>query len=316
MAKLNNSLLGFPIPEKIVGEVDAAMKGIPKEVRDHFKSTVTDDSGASHNVEGYARRIMATKAMDFVDNERADISVVSSDSVDADKEIVAPGGLDWSQFLKSPSVSLSHNYKIPRVGKCQWVKRQMLDGGEDAWKAKTQYIARPLDFPAGQEWIPETTWFYVREMCLPAKSIGFIPMGMRPVTKEDERSNPDSARAKYVITKALVMEYSVCNLPVNPDSFVEAVGKMRAKGIVDRALLDAMGFVIPEATAKTIESSEEIEVEPAVAPILPSISDDVIRAHVERQAKSIIDGMDLSKTIADAFKSRLDDELSRAMGRV
>lgn len=319
MAKLNNSLLGFPIPEKIVGEVDAAMKGIPKDIREHFKTTVTGADGNKTAIEGYGRATVGNKQMEIVDGERCDVSVITSDSVDRDGEVVLASGLDFSQFQRNPVVTLCHNYQTLPIGKCLWVKKTPMAAGGDCWKAKTQYMPRPDTKSEGEEWIPDTVWAFVRDGYMPGKSIGFIPMSFRDVTPDDIRANPDYADAWGIIDKAMILEYAVCPVQANPDALVEAVGKMRAKGIVCKALVDAMGMVIPDAVAKAVESVTDYAMNVYSSPppeIIPTISDDVIRAHVERQAKSIIDGMDLSKTIADAFKSRLDDELARAMGRV
>jgi len=255
--------LGFPMSDAMAKAADEALKHIPAELRDRVKTRVTDADGNKIEVAGYIRRSMNVKGMDFNDDERADVSVITSGSVDRDSEVVLPKGLDFDQFRKGPAVQLCHNYTLPSIARCLWIKQDTLGDGSDAWKAKSAYTKRPSDFPEGQEWLPETTWFYVREKLLNGKSIGFIPTNMRAITPDDLRANPDYADAYCIIDKALVLEYSVCPIGANPDALVEGTSKMMAKGLKTKSLMDALGIIIPDAmpsaedvTKKTLTNAE------------------------------------------------------------
>lgn len=314
------SILGFPVPDKIAKTIEDAHKALPSDVRDLFHASIKDASGTQHSIDGYCRKVMTPKSVDFNDGERADVSVITSDAVDADREIVAPEGLDWSIFQKSPAVALDHNYTIPRVGKCLWIKTATLDDGATAWKAKTAFTPRPSDYPSDQEWLPETAWFYVREGCLPAKSIGFIPMSIKSITADDIRQNPKMKDAKYVINKAMVLEYSVCMLGANPDSLVEACGKMKAKGIQSKSLTDALGIIIPDeiVVTKTVETpiivETKIEPEPVVEKkvIKSFVSPETLLKSAERIALNRMGDPKIAKRIQDSIIDRLD----KAMGKV
>lgn len=303
--KLTTGPLGFKMPDKLAQAADAALKKVPKSIKDHFKTTVHDDAGKPIAVDGYCRRAMEVKAMDFNDGERAEVSTITSSVVDHDREVVIPRGLDFEPIQKSPGrVALAHNYKIPCVGHCMWIK---LDSGSDGevWKAKTRYAPRPDGFPADQEWLPETAWFYVKEGLLGSKSIGFIPMACHNPTPDDLRANPDWADAYYIIDEAIVLEYSVCAIGANPDSLVEGTSKIQKRGIKTKSLTDALGLVIPDAEGAVEDEKKTLP------PIVKSfIHPDTIRQAAERKAMA---GMcNVAKNITDG----LADRLAKEMGRV
>src|SRR6185437_2429728 len=58
------------------------------------------------------------------------IATITDDSVDADREVVLPGGADLSRYVRAPRIMLCHAYGKPGdyyplpVGKALWTKRQ------------------------------------------------------------------------------------------------------------------------------------------------------------------------------------------------
>lgn len=297
--------LGFPMADKLAKAADEAMKQIPKELRDRIKTRVSDADGNVIEVAGYVRRAMTVKGMDFNDDERADVSVITSGSVDRDSEVVLPKGLNFDQFRSSPAIQLCHNYALPSVARCLWIKMDTLGDGSDAWKAKSAYTKRPSDFPEGQEWLPETTWFYVREKLLNGKSIGFIPQNMRAVTPDDVRANPDWADAYCVIDKAMVLEYSVCPIGSNPDALVEGTSKMMAKGMKTKSLMDALGIIIPENAPTTEAATKKTPTE-----IKAFVHPETIQKAVNAELMKNLDGL------SDRVKEQFVDRIYREMGKV
>lgn len=301
---------GFPMPDKLAKAADEALKKLPKEVRERFKTTVIDANGNRVQVEGYARRMTETKAMDFRDGEHADISVITSDTVDRDKEVVLPRGLDFSQFLKNPVVTFCHNYSTLPVGKCLWVKMESISDG-DCWKAKTLYTPRPNEalLPKEKEFLPDIVWHYVREGFMPGKSIGFIPLSYRDFTPDEIRANPKWADATWgVVPEALILEYAVCPVQANPDALVENVAKMRAKGITSKSMTDALGLIVPEVIPPMAEEAipkqiEEPEIKSFVRP-------ETIRDAAQRRALASLKGL------PSKVESRIVDRLHREMGKV
>lgn len=302
----NNGPLGFPMPDLLAKAADEALKNIPKDVRERCKTTVTGADGKRIQVGGYLRREMAVKGMDFNDGERAEVSTITSAAVDHDSEVVQASGLDFDLIRQSPGrVALSHNYGIPCVGHCMWLKKSTTSDGLEAWKAKTKYSPRPEGYPKEQEWLPETTWFYVREGLLGSKSIGFIPTEIREVTPDDIRANPEWADAWCVIEKGTVLEYSVCAIGANPDALVEGAAKMRAKGISSKALTDALGLIIPG-----VDEPETKAPAPPIIEIKAFVKPETIQKAVEAEVEKSLAGL------ADRVKEQLVDRVYREMGRV
>lgn len=162
---------------------------------------------ASHSVES------------FSPGERADISVISDDSIDADKEIILPKLIDLSRFQKNPIVTFGHDWYSPPIGKSLW---QKVTG--NVLKAKTAYASRPEGHPESKEWLPDTLYSLVKEGMLPGKSIGGIAK-YREITAEDLVKHPDWKGAKRVLESAVLVEYSVVTAQCNPNAVVQAVAK-------------------------------------------------------------------------------------------
>jgi hypothetical protein len=333
MAKMTSTLLGFPIPDKIAKDVETALNAVPKDLGDKLKTTIEGSDGKKTEVHGYARRFVTGKGMEVVDGERCDVSVITSDSVDRDGEVVLPSGLDFSQFQRNPVVTLCHDYKSLPIGKCLWVKKANMPAGGDCWKAKTQYMARPSDHPEGDEWVPDTVWAYVRDGYMPGKSIGFIPLSYRDITPDDVRANPDYADAHWMIDKAMVLEYSACPVQSNPDALVEAVGKMRAKGIDSMVIANAIGLIIPDdVKLAVVDKPKQKDEDAAVAkatqagsmhidelrpePVPAIITAEAIKSYNDHILKECLEESRLGDRIKRQIKGAFEDALAKAMGRV
>jgi hypothetical protein len=90
----------------------------------------------------YTRSFVRHATKEFVEGERADISVIiTDDTLDHENEVILPKGLDVEVFRKNPVVVFPHNYQEPPVGRCEWLKH----AGEQI-KAKTKYAERTAGF--------------------------------------------------------------------------------------------------------------------------------------------------------------------------
>jgi len=167
-------------------------------------------------------RHFVAKSEGFFPGERSDISVISDDSVDSDKEVFVPNTLKFDRFQKNPIVAYGHNYKIAPIGRSLWQKQ--ING---QWKAKTQYASKPSDYPVDKEWFPDSIFHMVKEGFLPGKSIGGVAKFREP-TAEDFTKNVHWTGAKRITTDVQVFEYSVVSLQSNKNAIVQAV----AKGLV------------------------------------------------------------------------------------
>ena len=120
---------GYTMPETLAQTIDQTMKGLPAECREL----------------GFRRVAALPQAIEIKDGERADISLITSDAVDRDLEVMMPQGGDWKVFQKNPVVTFAHRYDELPVGRALWVKRHS-DEHTNGWIAKTQYTTKPPDW--------------------------------------------------------------------------------------------------------------------------------------------------------------------------
>ena len=80
---------------------------------------------------------------------------------------------------------------------------------------------------------------------LRGKSIGFLPLEMREPDADESALYPQVNR---VITKSLLVEYSVVAVPSNPLALVEAINKGLTD--LDRMGIEVVGRVKPKAKRK------------------------------------------------------------------
>jgi len=202
-----------------------------------------DDLLKAHPGHGDALVKLAGSADVEVGEERTEVSTITTESVDRDREVVVAKGIDLRPYKSNPVVLLNHSWHSLPVGKALWVKS---DGA--ALKARTQYAKRPADHVG--EWAPDAVYGLVRQGMLPGKSIGFIPLESKAPEPKDVRARPELADARRIITKSVLLEYSVVAIPSNADALVEAVSKS-CPGLA--ALLG-----LPEAETK---AAEEVTIE-------------------------------------------------------
>lgn len=168
----------------------------------------------STNLEYRGRRIITKDVIECsikeIDNDERTIkSVITTDRVDRDSEVVVTKGLDFEGFRKNPVVLFMHDAtKI--IGKALWVK---VGRGEAV--AKTQFAE--TDFA-------EEVWQHVKGGFLKGVSIGmdFMTMQRRDLTEKDVQKRADWAGAKAIIEKAEILEFSFVSIPANPDALVRA----------------------------------------------------------------------------------------------
>lgn len=227
--------LGIPMRSDVAKDVEKILAGLPADCKQLIQQA-----------NGPMRAVKVASAMDFAEGERADISFVTTDSVDRDAEVMFPQGADWSQFRKNPVVTFAHKYDELPPGRSLWLKRDERNSRK-GWLAKTTYIERPADWPASTPWLPDAVWHYVKGKYLPGKSIGFIPMEVRGPSTDEIKARPELASVKRIIVKWLALEYAIAPVQCNPDALVVATAKARQKGLaVPDMLLEEFGVIIPD----------------------------------------------------------------------
>src|SRR5271155_2007747 len=84
--------LGLPMKDKQAKTLEQILKALPEEDRKLI------------------RLITAKAPAEVLDGERADVSWITTEEVDRDKEIVIAKGMNDSQFAQNPLVTLQHCY--------------------------------------------------------------------------------------------------------------------------------------------------------------------------------------------------------------
>jgi hypothetical protein len=221
--KLAQGPLGFPMPDELARNLEALLKSLPKDKAYSYRKAQT-----------------LPTAVELVDGERADVSTISTDSIDREHEVVIPKGMNLTYFTKNPVVTFAHKYDELPVGRAAWVKMV-----GDVLKAKTIYANKP-DGWAGP-WLPDAVFSMTQQGIIRGKSVGFLPTKVRSPTREELSLKPEWKNAHAVIESSLLLEYAIAPIPVNQDALVEAV----SKGVADLAILKRLGLSAPATEAPT-----------------------------------------------------------------
>ncbi len=266
--------LGFPMQDKLARQLDILLKTLPR----------------SKEYE-YRQRVLARGPTELNPGERSDVSWISTESVDRTQEVVISKGMNNAQFIANPLVTLGHAYFIPPVGRSLWQKRAK-DGGTVGIKAKTQYPAKPGDWPDADPWLPDKAFLLVQAGLMQGKSIGFQPLKVHFAdAKEAQKSGwPEGV---IVFDEWLLVEYACCFLPVNQDALVQEVSK---------------GLTLPPEVLKAMGLEGVSLQKPTSDAVIPYTA----LSEVERAIGSHLAGIDWKSMTAQAVRESLD----RARGRV
>jgi hypothetical protein len=192
--------------------------------------------------------------------ERSDVSWITTESPDRQNEVVIARGMNDSQFMLNPIVTLNHCYHMPPVGKSLWRKRAK-DGSLVGIKAKTQYPPAPTNWPDGEEWPPDCAFALVQADLLRGKSIGFLPTAVHVPTEKERRAKSGEERAgsglstlgsgpsgdwskvELVIDEWILLEYACVFLPAQQNAVVENVSKtLPSDAAMSKSFAKALGL--------------------------------------------------------------------------
>lgn len=222
--------LGIRLPESMAREVDALCPTLPADCRMlRTKAYVAD-------------------AIQFEPGERAEVSVISSQSHDKSHEVVLIKGMELDAYRKSPIVLWNHNRDLPPVGRCQWIKTHDHDS---QLRAKTIYPEDPEGYSDEDIWLPKHVWDLTRTGVLRGKSVGFLPLKpLREPTPDELSAHPDWQGAG-VWEQTRLYEYSCVNVGCNDDALVVEINNKS----FDPDKLTRLGLVLPKRPALTREEA-------------------------------------------------------------
>jgi len=252
--------LGITMKDAHAVLLDALMKTQPAELRTAFSCDVD-----GHNVAGYCRKEfspddMEVKSHDDNSAENWDVSIITTSALDRDGEVVLASGGDFKAYMKSGGVvAFNHQHSELPVGRAAWVTRAKSDDPrKDGWSAKTLYHTKPKGWQG--DWLPDAIFHMIQSGGMRGKSLGFLPLDGRRPEEKDLRLRPELTKAKLLITKWHVVEYSVAPVQANPDAMVTAVRKCFDAGLhFDVGLLEKMGLFIPGLVAAPAPEDDKPE---------------------------------------------------------
>ena len=228
------------------------------------------------------------------DDENTAIAAISTDVIDRDKEVMLPKGMNADNWVKAPRVLWSHDYYHEPIGKGYWIKRR---GG--VVKAKWEWAPTPDAQQKRMLWEKDF---------LNTISVGFIKGKSHIPTPQEIKANPELAEARSIIDEWELLEFSVVNVPANPDALAAAIN---GKSItLSKELQKDLG--VDEETLTTYVGEKEgtdtnnAEVEVKIKEIKKSvivIPHRVIRPH--RMVKVSIDPKDVTSAAINMLKGRI-----------
>lgn len=190
---------GLKMEESAARRLGEAMKTAPREAR-------------------YRRIALPSAEFNLEEKSRTDVSMITSDAVDRDREVVIPSGMDAAGY--NGVVTFAHMYDALPVGRCLWIKPK-----GNGLLAKTQYAPKPEGWK--DDWFPDAI-LSLMGMDPPActgKSIGFISQSWHEPTVEEIKARPELAEAWRIIDRWTLIEYAVAPVPCNPEAEMVSVAK-------------------------------------------------------------------------------------------
>jgi hypothetical protein len=248
---------GIPMKDKQARALEPIIKALPKDV-DHA-----------------LRRTLAQRGVsELLPESRCDVSWITVEAPDHVGDLVLTAGMDDSIYQLNPLVTLNHRYDRPPVGRSLWRRRMVRPGDRNVSgnglygvKAKTFYPPKPGDWP-GAEWPPDVAFALVQAGLLAGKSIGFLPLQLRPPSADEVERQPQLKSVRFIIEKWLLLEYACCYLPMQPFALVEEVAKSLTPEL--RRDLNLPDDAAPPQAAKIAENpGSDMPVSPADKPALP-----------------------------------------------
>lgn len=205
-------------------------------------------------------------------------SLISTQVVDRDGDVVIAQGMDARDFIKSPTVFYNHNYDLP-------IGTGVLSKGDDYIKAVTTFPKRPDDHEG--EWFPSTILSLFVAKVIRGFSIGFDPIqgGVRRATKADVEKFGEGVT--QVINKWKLFEYSVAPLPANQDALSLAVSKSIITKSRAGELFPGVEIIAPKR--KTIIFMQQpIKQKPKLKPKAPDVGR-IVALAIKKQRGGLYD---------------------------
>ena len=182
------------------------------------------------SLEGFVRKSYFGKgSADITDiklEAREFIAKITTNMRDRDNEIVVTEGIDLRQYNKNKVILWAHDYVEPAIGSARWIK--LFTNQKD----RKSYLLAKGRLAHGTARSDEILTL-MQQGVLNTLSIGFIPIAGHAPTEDEIKADSSLKGVRYVHDKVMLLEFSVVNVPANPEATIEAVGKGDIKMSVD-----------------------------------------------------------------------------------
>jgi len=224
------------------------------------------------------------EAADLQVNEgkREVISIINTDAVDRDSEVVQPKGMKRKNFAGNPVVFTNHDYRSLPVGKSLWIK-----------ESDNKLIAKT--YVSDQTQLARDVFGLMQDGILNAFSIGFNSLRSSAPTTAEINKRPDLKGVKTIHREWELLEYSIVGIPANPEAVTLAVSKGYSPEVIDIISGKAMNTV--EATKAVVAA---VESDPAMQKSSPSEKE--IRERIAKEIERITVAIDPDRIVAAALK--------------
>lgn len=229
------------------------------------------------------RKVFEPIETQFTPGERSMVAWISTDCVDHERDVVVSAGVDYKTYFlgKSPEegnpcVLAFHDLGRWPLGRCEWVKIKQSREFNGLY-AKTLFDDDPET---------EAVWRKIKSGSLRGISIGFRPPDdlkpgeWGPPTREELLRRPDWNGAERIIRRCILLEYSICSLPMNPRALVAAVNKGVHRPVFSSpqeapeapladdpvASLEHPDKAVPQLDSKSVADTTDVVEEPTTSP--------------------------------------------------
>lgn len=142
-------------------------------------------------------------------DERTVTAIISTGTVDREKEVLVPKGMDFEAYMKNPVVMWAHDYWGEPIGRSLWMKK-----GRKEIKAKIKFAETEQ---------AEQVYQLFKGGFMSAFSVGFIPLKDHKPTEEEIKEKPEWVDVRRVYDKWELLEFSAVPVPANPEALAVAV---------------------------------------------------------------------------------------------
>ena len=253
---------------------------------------ILDAKGEAENVKLYS--VNSAKIDSIDEDERTVTAIISTGSVDRDREVLSPKGAEIDTYMDNPVVLWSHDPKVP-IGKALWVKK-MPASRPNKLIAKVEFAPKDVSAKA------EEIWQLFKGGFLKSFSVGFRPLKGHVPTPEEIKKNPDLAEAFWIFDEWELLEFSPVSVPANPEALALAIKSN------DINLSDEM-----KKELEVIEAEQEI-LKPVELKETKEVELNIPLSNAEVKLKAYAPAVDLKEYGKSKAQEILDEEMKKRKG--